>query len=92
METLALKPQHETTVIGQLLSLKSQLVYHAKNTAPFYNEMAIWEMKEYKAVNEDNEVEFLRLKNILISNQSTFNVLLSEYGHSVAVFVNKYLL
>lgn len=94
MKTLNLKPQHETTVIGQILSLKSQLSYHAKNIAPFYHEMEKWEQKEYKAVNADNETELERLKQIIISDKPAFNTFLSQYqpGLCVAMFVNIYIL
>lgn len=94
MKTLTLKPQHETTVIGKMLSLKSQIEYHKKNTAPFYHEMEKWEMKEYQSVLSDNETELERLKQIIIADKQTFNQFLSQYqsGLCVAMFVNIYIL
>lgn len=94
MKTLTLKPQHETTVIGQMLSLKSQIEYHNKNIAPFYHEMGKWEMKEYQSVLSDNETELERLKQIIISDKPTFNQFLQQYqsGLCVAMFINIYIL
>ena len=94
MKTLTLKPQHEKTVIGQMLSLKSQIVYHKENTTPFYHEMQAWEAKEYKAVLADNETELERLKQIIIADKAEFNAFLSQYqsGLCVAMFVNQYIL
>lgn len=94
MKKLTLKPQHETSVIGQMLSLKSQIDYHKKNTAPFYHEMDKWEMKEYAGVLADNEAELERLKQVIIADKATFNQFLSQYqsGLCVAMFVNTYIL
>lgn len=92
MKTLVLKPQHETSVIGQLLSLKSQINHHNQNIAPFYYNMIACEVKEYTAVNGENEAMFADLKKYLIGNEAVFNALLSQYNLSTSVFVNKYLL
>ncbi|MGF7082975.1 hypothetical protein [Mucilaginibacter sp. UYCu711] len=94
MKTLKLKPEHETSVIGQILSLKSQLDYHKNNIAPFFHEMEKWEQKEYSAVNADNEVELERLKQHIIANTPTFNQFLQQYqsGLCVPMFVNIYIL
>lgn len=94
MKTLTLNPQHETTVIGQILSLKSAIAYHKNNIAPFLHEVAAWEQKEYLAVNADNETELERLKQIIIADKPTFNQFLQQYqsGLCVAMFVNIYIL
>lgn len=94
MKTLILKPQHETTVIGQMLSLKSQVEYHKNSIAPFLYQVAAWEQKEYLSVNADNENELERLKQIIIADKPTFNAFLQQYqsGLCVSLFVNKYIL
>lgn len=94
MKTLTLKPQHETTVIGQMLSLKSAIEYHKKEIAPNLHEVATWEKKEYNAVNADNIAELERLKAIIIADKPTFNQFLQQYqsGLCVALFINKYIL
>lgn len=92
MKNLILKPQHEDSVIGQLLALKSQLDYHKNEIAPKYYEMEKWEQKEYLSVDNDNQLQFDNLKNHIIENQCVFNALLNSYNLSVAVFVNKFLL
>jgi len=92
MATLTLKPQHEDSVIGQILSLKSQLNYHKHSIAPFTYEMEKWEIKEYEAINSDNYYKLEELKQYIISNEACFNELLSSYNMSVAIFVNKYIL
>lgn len=94
MKTLILKPQHETTVIGQMLSLKSQIEYHRSNIAPFLYQVEAWEQKEYLSVNANNEAELERLKQIIIADKPTFNTLLQEYqsGFCVSLFINKYIL
>lgn len=94
MKTLTLKPQHETTIIGQMLQLKRSIQYHKENIAPNLHEVAKWEQKEYLAVDADNQAELERLKQIIISDKPTFNQFLSQYqsGLCVAMFVNKYIL
>lgn len=92
METLSLKPQHQSSVIGQLLELKSQLQFHKTEIAPKFYQMEKWEQKEYIKVDSDNQNEFDTLKSYLIVNESIFNDILNHYNLSVAVFVNKFLL
>lgn len=91
MKTLALKPQHQDSVIGQILGLKAQLEYHKHNIAPFTYEMEKWEAKEYQAVHEDNLSQFNDLRNHIISNEAVFNLLLCDYNLSVAIFINLFV-
>jgi hypothetical protein len=92
MITLTLKPQHQDSVIGQLLSLKSKLDYHKNEIAPNLYQLKDWEKKEYATVDYDNQLEFDCLKQYIIENQGVFNSLLNSYNLSVAIFVNKFLL
>ncbi len=94
MGTLILKPQHKTTVIGQMLSLKSQIEYHKKEIAPNLYQLDKWEEKEYLKVNSDNIAELERLKKIIIADKPTFTNFLQKYssGLCVAIFINKYIL
>lgn len=91
MIALKLKPQHETTVIGQIIDANRAVNYHNENTAPFYNQMEKWEMKEYKSVNDDNIAKIKILKDTLISNESLFNNLLSEYNLTTTIFIARYI-
>lgn len=88
MTTTNLKPQHQTTVIGQLLDLKEQIKYHETHTAPFYNEMAEWERKEYVAVYKDNVSDFHKKIEYIKNNEANFNEILSQYNLSVATFID----
>lgn len=94
MKTLNLKPQHETTVIGQMLYLKCAIEYHKNEIAPNLYQVEAWEQKEYNAVNSQNVAELDRLKQVIIADESTFNHFLQQYqsGLSVALFINKYIL
>jgi hypothetical protein len=94
MKTMIIKPQHETTVIGQMLSLKSQIDYHKKEIAPNLYQVEEWEQKEYLAVNAANKLELERLKQVIIEDKPTFNNFFQQYssGLCVAIFINKYIL
>lgn len=87
-----LKPQHQDSVIGQMLGLKAQITYHNDNIVPFYNEMKVWEKKEYDNVNNNNINKLAELKQYTIENESLFNLILIDYNMSVAIFINKYIL
>lgn len=90
MKAENLKPQHQTSAIGQLLELKAQVVYHELNIAPFYSEMEAWEKKEYAGVYAKNIDALNQLKKHVIENESLFNDILNSYGLSVSVFLSKY--
>lgn len=78
-----LKPQHQSSVIGQILEAKSQIVYMEANTLPFLDQMEAWESKEYSSIYSD-------LKSYISENQSHFNLLLNQYssGLCVPLFMN----
>jgi len=92
MKTLALKPQHETSVIGQMIQLVSSINYHKNEIAPRLHEAELFERKEYEAMNNENIQSLSEMKAYIIENESTFNNLLFSYGLSVSVFINKFIL
>jgi|GEM_PF-4129110 len=87
-----LKPQHQDTVIGQMLDLKAQINYHNDSIVPFYSELQVWEKKEYESVNNDNINKLAALEQYIIENESLFNLILIDYNMSVAIFINKHIL
>lgn len=91
MTSKNLKPQHQSTIVGQLLEAKQAVNYHNKNIKPFLSDMENWEAKEYTDVNNDNLNKINNLKNVLIENESIFNPLLSEYELTVTIFIAKYI-
>ena len=92
MKTLALKPQHETSVIGQMIQLASSINYHKNEIAPRLQDAVPFERKEYEAMNNENIQSLSEMKAYIIENESTFNNLLSSYGLSVSIFINKFIL
>ena len=90
MKISNLKPQHQYSVIGQTLSLKSQIDYHNQEIKQFLNEMEYWEAKEYKEVYNDNIKRLNDNINYMKSEESHFNDELSTYGYTVTVFVAIY--
>ena len=92
MKTLALKPQHETSVIGQMIQLASSINYHKNEIAPRLQDAEPFERKEYEAMNNENIQSLSEMKAYIIENESTFNNLLSSYGLSVSIFINKFIL
>lgn len=92
MATLSLKPQHQTSVIGQLLDLRASITYMEKEVEPFYTEMEKWEANEYKALAKGYRAKFDELKAFIIANKATFNLMLSDYNLCVSMFIYKHLL
>lgn len=85
-----LKPQHQSSVIGQILEAKSQIVYMEANTLPFLDQMEAWESKEYSSIYSDLKKQIADLKSYISENQSHFNLLLNQYssGLCVPLFMN----
>lgn len=92
MKTLTLKPQHETSVIGQMIQLVSSINYHKNEIAPRLQDAELFERKEYEAMNNENIQSLSEMKAYIIENENVFNDLLSSYGLSVSVFINKFIL
>ncbi len=89
--TLKLKPQHQDSVIGQILAIKSAVNYHNDVVLPHYKEMDVWEANEYEVVNQKKLTELERLEKYIIKNEALFNDLLSGYDLTVTVFLAKYI-
>jgi hypothetical protein len=89
--TLKLKPQHQDSVIGQILSVKSAVNYYNYSLLPRYKEMDVWEANEYEVLNQKNLTELERLEKYIIKHEALFNGLLCEYDLTVTVFLAKYI-
>ena len=89
MKIADLKPEHQDTLIGQLLTLKSRREYYLKNTMPFYSEMTKSEQKEYSELYDENESDIRILSECIMQNQSIFNHILSNYNLSCVTFLAK---
>ena len=92
MEALQLKPKHQDTVIAHMLDNKSMIEYLKKDVLLFTDQMQNWEKKEYKELYEAKLQELEYQKKYIRENEATFNLILCEYGTSVAVFIHKYIL
>ena len=89
MKITDLKPEHQDTLIGKLLTLKSKRNYYLKNTITFYNEMTKSEQKEYSELYEENESDIRILSSCIMEHQSIFNSILSNYNLSCVTFLAK---
>jgi hypothetical protein len=89
--TLKLKPHHQDSAIGQILSIKSAVNYHNDVVLPHYKEMDVWEANEYEVLNQKNLTELERLENYIKHHEALFNELLCEYDLTVTIFLAKYI-
>jgi hypothetical protein len=89
--TLKLKPQHQDSVIGQILKAKAAVNYFNTEILPHYKEMDVWEANEYEVVNQKNLAELERLEKYIINHEALFNDLLCEYDLTVTIFLAKYI-
>jgi hypothetical protein len=89
--TLKLKPQHQDSVIGQILKAKAAVNYFNTEILPRYKEMDVWEANEYEVVNQKNLAELERLEKYIINHEALFNDLLCEYDLTVTTFLAKYI-
>lgn len=87
MKIEQLKPQHQDSVIGVMISLNCQMMHYKSEILPYINDMAAWEAKEYVLINDSNAKQFDDCKAHIIENESIFNEMLSSYNLSVATFV-----
>jgi len=92
MEKLNLKPQHEDTVIGKLINLKSLLDEHKNNVKPLLSKMENWEKKESLQIYNDIKNEISELKNVITENESVFNSILGDYNLTVTMFLYKHII
>jgi hypothetical protein len=88
MKAIVLNQIDEATLLGQSLSLKSQISYLKKEIVPLYKNMEKWEAKEYQQVLVSYNQELENNINHLVECNHTFNGVLSKYGVSVAEFIN----
>jgi hypothetical protein len=89
--TLQLKPQHQDSVIGQILKMKALVDYYYNKVAPNVSKMQNWKAKEYIDANSANLTELERMKNYIKQHEALFNGLLCEYDLTVTVFLAKYI-
>ncbi len=90
MKLLKLKPQHEDTIIAKYLTLLNSVNHNKLNIEPYYNNMELWQQKEYIEVNNENLKQLEIFKQIMINNQSIFNDILSHYNITVTLFLYCY--
>ena len=91
MQTLQLRPQHQDSVIGQMLKAKAAVNYYNAEILPNYKDMDAWEVNEYEVTNNANVAELERLEKYIIEHESLFNELLFEYGYTVTTFLAKFI-
>ena len=91
MQTLQLKPQHQDSVIGQILKMKALTEYYYNQVAPNISKMQNWEQKEYMSAHSANVAELERLEKYIIEHEALFNELLFEYGYTVTTFLAKFI-
>ncbi|QIK58785.1 hypothetical protein G7050_02580 [Dysgonomonas sp. HDW5A] len=89
---LKLKPKHQDSVIARMLDNKNMIEYLKKDVLPFTYQMQDWEKKEYKELYEAKLQELEDQKKYIRENEAPLNLILCEYGTSVAVFIHKYIL
>ena len=54
MQDLQLKPQHQDSIIGQMLKAKAAVNYYNAEILPNYKDMDAWEVNEYEVTNNAN--------------------------------------
>ncbi len=76
------------SLLGKYSELVNKINYHNTSIAPFFSEMAAWEVKEYSDINEENLTEINFVKGAIMENEAIFNELLSDQNITVAEFLN----
>ena len=90
MKLLKLKPQHEDTIIAKYLTLLNSINYNKLNIEPYYNNMELWQQKEYIEVNNENLKQLEMYKLTMIEYSDIFNNILSHYNTTVTLFLYSY--
>ncbi len=91
MQTLQLKPQHQGSVIDQILKMKALTEYYYNQVAPNISKMQKWEAKEYMSAHSENVAELERLEKYIIEHEMLFNAILFEYHYTVVTFLAKFI-